>query len=97
MARKSERVTFVARFRINPNPVEAPADGYTLHDGGKGEVGIGSLANGTSPDALCSIQEDYCISVRKARTLLKSIMKWNFNRRGLLSKALIMEMKLTSI
>jgi hypothetical protein len=33
-------VTFTARFRINPNPVEAPADGYTLHDDGKGIVGI---------------------------------------------------------
>jgi len=33
-------VTFVARWRINPNPVEAPANGYTLHDGGKGQVGI---------------------------------------------------------
>lgn len=33
-------VTFVARLRINPNPIEAPADGYTLHDGGKGMVGI---------------------------------------------------------
>lgn len=35
-----EGVTFTARLRINPNPVEAPADGYTLHDGGKGNVGI---------------------------------------------------------
>jgi len=35
-----EGITFTARLRINPNPVEAPADGYTLHDGGKGNVGI---------------------------------------------------------
>jgi hypothetical protein len=33
-------VTFVARWRINPDPIEAPADGYTMHDGGKGQVGI---------------------------------------------------------
>jgi len=33
-------VTFTARFRINPNPIDAPANGYTLHDGGKGNVGI---------------------------------------------------------
>jgi hypothetical protein len=26
-------VTFTARLRINPNPMEALADGYTLHDG----------------------------------------------------------------
>lgn len=36
----SDGVTFIARWRVNPKPVEAPADGYTLHDGGKGEVGI---------------------------------------------------------
>jgi hypothetical protein len=35
-----EGVTFTARLRINPNPVDAPADGYTLHDGSKGNVGI---------------------------------------------------------
>jgi len=34
-------VTFIARWRINPDPIEGPADGYTLHDGGKGHVGIG--------------------------------------------------------
>lgn len=33
-------VTFIARWRINPEPIEAPADGYTMHDGGKGQVGI---------------------------------------------------------
>jgi hypothetical protein len=33
-------VTFIARWRINPTPKEAPADGYTLHDGAKGQVGI---------------------------------------------------------
>ena len=33
-------VTFIARWRINPNPLEAPANGYILHDGGKGQVGI---------------------------------------------------------
>jgi len=33
-------ITFTARLRINPSPVDAPADGYTLHDGGKGNVGI---------------------------------------------------------
>lgn len=30
----------MARLRVNPNPLDAPADGYTLHDGGKGNVGI---------------------------------------------------------
>jgi hypothetical protein len=33
-------ITFIARFRVNPDPIDAPADGYTLHDGGKGNVGI---------------------------------------------------------
>jgi len=33
-------ITFIARWRINPDPIDALADGYTLHDGGKGEVGI---------------------------------------------------------
>jgi len=33
-------VTFIARWRINPDPLEAAADGYTLHSGGKGQVGI---------------------------------------------------------
>ncbi len=33
-------VTFIARWRINPNPLEAPANGNDLHDGGKGHVGI---------------------------------------------------------
>ncbi len=33
-------VTFIARWRINPDPIDAPADGYTMHDGGKGQVGI---------------------------------------------------------
>jgi len=32
--------TFIARWRINPNPLEAPANGNDLHDGGKGHVGI---------------------------------------------------------
>jgi hypothetical protein len=40
----ADGVTLVARMRINPNPVDAPADGYDLHDGAKGQVGIGSLA-----------------------------------------------------
>jgi hypothetical protein len=40
----ADGVTFIARFRINPNPKEAPANGYTLHDGAKGHVAIGSLA-----------------------------------------------------
>jgi hypothetical protein len=33
-------ITFIARLRVNPSPIDAPADGYTLHDGGKGNVGI---------------------------------------------------------
>jgi len=33
-------ITFIARWRINPEPIEAPADGYIMHDGGKGQVGI---------------------------------------------------------
>lgn len=33
-------VTFIARWRINPNPLDANPDGYTLHDGGKGQVGV---------------------------------------------------------
>jgi hypothetical protein len=33
-------VTFIARWRINPDPIDAPANGYTMHSGGKGEVGI---------------------------------------------------------
>ena len=45
-------VTFSAGWRINPNPIDAPADGYTPHDGGKGQVGIvhdGAVAgDGTS-------------------------------------------------
>jgi len=36
----ADGVTFIARWRINPDPIEAPADGYTMHDGGKGQVGI---------------------------------------------------------
>jgi len=36
----ADGVTFIARWRINPDPIEAPADGYTMHDGGKGHVGI---------------------------------------------------------
>ena len=33
-------VTFIARWRVDPNPIDAPADGTDLHDGGKGQVGI---------------------------------------------------------
>lgn len=40
----ADGVTLIARLRINPNPKEAPANGYTLHDGAKGHVAIGSLA-----------------------------------------------------
>ncbi len=33
-------ITFIARFRVNPDPIEALADGTDLHDGAKGHVGI---------------------------------------------------------
>ncbi len=39
-------VTLAARWRIHPNPTEAPSDGYTLHDGGKGQIGVVSEVGG---------------------------------------------------
>ncbi len=39
----TDGVTFIARWRINPDPLEAPANGENLHDGAKGQVAVGSL------------------------------------------------------